>query len=329
MNVQPRVSVIIPAYNVRDYLEEALVSLERQSLQAFEAIVVDDGSTDGTADLAEQFCQRDSRFQLVKKPNGGLSSARNAGIRQAQADYIALLDGDDRYEPEKLANHVEWLDRDPSIGVVYSASKIIRTDGKPSWMSLDGKPIQSDPLVALLCKNFVGHGSNGIFRRVLIDQVGEFDETLRSSEDIDFWLRTAATHQWRFQREPRALCCYRVRPAGLSFNVAQMQRSHERVIQSAYQRSQAQLEPWMPTAYAHMYRFLARLALTGGDTVLARQLMQQAWSSDRSIFYRDPRSLLTLIAVQLAPVSKQIIGRSLNVPHERSSTTKSIESRNL
>jgi cellulose synthase/poly-beta-1,6-N-acetylglucosamine synthase-like glycosyltransferase len=329
MNTQPKVSVVIPAYNVCAYLEEALKSLERQSFQAFEAIVVDDGSTDGTVNLVQQFCQRDSRFRLFTKPNGGLSSARNYGIRQAQAGYIAMLDGDDRYEPDKLANHVQCLDRDPRVGVVYSASKIIRHDGQLSWMSLDGKPIQSNPLVSLLCKNFVGHGSNAVFRRILINEVGEFDETLRSSEDIDFWLRIAATGRWHFYREPRALCCYRVRPAGLSFNVAQMQRSHEQVIQSAYHRSREQLEPWLPTAYAHMYRFLARLALTGGDTTLARQLMQQAWSSDRSIFYDDPRSLLTLIAVQLAPLSKQIIGRSLDISQRRSSAAKSIQSKNL
>lgn len=329
MSFRPRVSVIIPAYNVCTYLEETLLSLEQQSLQSFEAIVVDDGSTDATAEVAQQFCQRDSRFRLITKVNGGLSSARNFGMRQAQADYIAMLDGDDRYEPDKLANHVQWLDRDPRIGVVYSASKVIRDDGQLSWMPLSGKPIDADPLVALLCKNFIGHGSNAVFRRVLVREVGEFDETLRSSEDLDFWLRVAATKCWRFHREPSALCCYRVRPSGLSFNVDQMQRSHEHVIQAAYHRSPEQIEPWLPAAYAHMYRFLSRIALTGGDTQQARQFMQQAWFTDQTIFYRDPRSLLTLIAVQLAPLANQILQRSLNARSARSSTPRSIQSRNL
>ncbi|MBD1821730.1 glycosyltransferase family 2 protein [Cyanobacteria bacterium FACHB-DQ100] len=326
---KPKVSVIIPAYNVGAYLEEALISLEQQSLRAFEAIVVNDGSTDRTVEIAEQFCQRDSRFQLITKPNGGLSSARNAGIHKAQADYIALLDADDRYEPDKLTNHVERLDRDPSVGIVYSASHIIRDDGQRSWMSLSGKPIAADPLVSLMYKNFVGHGSNAVFRRVLIDEVGEFDEALRSCEDIDFWLRVAATGRWRFYREPRPLCCYRVRPSGLSFNVAEMQRSQEQVLQAAYQRSREQLEPYLPTAYAYMYRFLARLALTGGDTQQAQQLIQQAWKSDRSIFYTDPRSLLTLIAVKLSPLSKQLIRRSLDVSHNRSTPAKTIQSKSL
>jgi cellulose synthase/poly-beta-1,6-N-acetylglucosamine synthase-like glycosyltransferase len=334
MSNHPKVSVVIPAYNIRTYVAEALISLENQSLQSFEAIVVDDGSTDGTANIVKQFCQRDPRFRLFTKPNGGLSSARNYGIRQVQAEYIAMLDGDDCFEPTKLANHVEWLDRDPDIGVVYSASKIIRDDGRVSWMSLSGKPILPDSLPSLLCKNFMGHGSNAVFRRVLVQEVGEFDETLRSSEDLDFWLRVAATGRWHFHREPQALCCYRVRPSGLSFNVMQMQRSHEQVLQAAYDRSKDQLEPWLPTAYAYMYRFLARIALTGGDTKQAQQLMQQAWSADRSIFYRDPRSLLTLIAVKLAPIAKQLIGKSLGESQGPSlgdalDTTTSIQSKNL
>lgn len=320
MHNSSKVSVIVPVYNVCSYLEETLKSIECQSFSAFEVIIVDDGSTDGSAEIAQQFCQRDSRFHLITKPNGGLSSARNAGISAAKAEYIALLDGDDLYEADKLANHIERLDRDPQVGVVYSASKIIRDDGRLTWMSLSGQPVADDPLVALLCKNFVGHGSNAVFRRVLVDEVGLFDEALRSSEDLDFWLRIAATDRWQFDREPRALCRYRVRPSGLSFNVAQMQRSHEQVLQAAYARSPERVEPWLPTAYAHLYRLLARFSLTAGDTQQAREFIQQAWQRDRTIFYRDPRSLVTLVAVQLAPLAKQAIRRSLgskNLAHNR------------
>lgn len=311
MGIFPTVTVVIPAYNVRAYIREALASLEQQSFQNFEVVIVNDGSTDDTTEVVQPFCDRDQRFRLVNKPNGGLSSARNFGIRHARAAYIALLDGDDAYLPDKLANHVAHLDRDPHIGVVYSASKIIRDDGRPTAMFLSGKPILPESLLALLCKNFVGHGSNALFRRELVGEIGEFDETLRSSEDVDFWLRVASTGRWQFYREPRPLCCYRVRPSGLSFNIDQMQRSHEQVLQSAYQRDPEKVKPWLPMAYAHMYRFLARLALTSGNAPQARHFIQQAWTFDHSIFYRDPRSFLTLVAVQLAPFAKQVIGRSL------------------
>lgn len=311
MVISPKVSVVVPAYNVRAYIQDALVSLERQSFDKFEVLVVDDGSTDDTAEVVKPFCERDSRFQLVQKQNGGLSSARNCGIHHARAEYIALLDGDDVYEQDKLAAHVALLDRNADVGVAYSASQAIREDGRSTFMSLSGKPIMSDPLLALLCKNFVGHGSNAVFRRSLCDEIGEFDETLRSFEDLDFWLRVAATRRWRFYREPRVLCLYRVRPSGLSFNVVQMQRCCLRVIESAYQRSPEVVEPMLPTAYAYMYRYLARLSLTAGDAEQAHDFIDQALAANYAIFYRDPRSLLTLAAVRLAPLAKLIIGRSL------------------
>lgn len=311
MDVAPKVSIVVPAYNVRSYIEDALVSLERQSFQEFEVLIVDDGSTDGTAEVVKPFCQRDSRFQLLHKQNGGLSSARNYGIRHACADYIALLDGDDVYEPDKLATHVALLDSAADVGVVYSASRVIRDDGRPTFISLSGKPVRSDPLLALLCKNFIGHGSNAVFRRSLFDEVGEFDEALRGSEDVDFWLRIAATRHWRFHLEPRVLCCYRVRPSGLTFNVLEMQRCNEKVIEAAYRRSPEVVGPVLPTAHAYMYRYLARLSLTAGDAEQARDFVDRAMAADRGIFYRDPRSLLTLAAVRLSPLARLVIGRSL------------------
>lgn len=311
MNITPKISVIVPAYNVRRYIEDALESLEKQSFKDFEVIVVDDGSTDDTAELVKPFTARDSRFRLVSKQNGGLSSARNHGILYARSEYIALLDGDDVYEPDKLVTHITILASQPCVGVVYSASRAIREDGQPTFMVLSGKPVHSDPLLALLCKNFVGHGSNAVFRRCLIDEVGNFDETLRSSEDIDFWLRVAATHQWQFYRVPHVLCGYRVRPSGLSFNVAQMENSRSKVIQDAYQRSPEMVEPMLPTAYAYLYRYLARLSLTTGDVSQASQFIDQALKANRSIFYRDIRSLLTLLSVRLAPLSKTLIQQSI------------------
>jgi hypothetical protein len=113
-----------------------------------------------------------------------------------------------------------------------------------------------------------------------------------------------------------------VRPSGLSFNVNQMYDSHLRVLQAAAARSPRQVAPWLETAYAYMYRFLARIALTSGDVTQAHQFIDRAWSSDRSIFYRDPRSLLTLIAGKFSPLTRQLISRSLG-------SARSIQGKNL
>jgi glycosyltransferase involved in cell wall biosynthesis len=307
----PKVSVIVPAYNVAPYLKAALESLRQQSFQTFEVLVVDDGSTDETAAIAQSFCQKDDRFQLLRKSNGGLSSARNYGMRHAKSDYIALLDADDVYHPDKLAVHAARLAAEPSIGVTYSVSRAIRDNGRSTWFTLSGKPVHADPLVALMCKNFIGHGSNAVFRKEIVDTIGDFDETLRSSEDLDFWLRFAATRRWRFERDQRVLCGYRVRPSGLSFNLAQMQFAYERVLQSAHQRSPQRLTSIMPTAYAYMYRMLARTALTTGDRRKAADLIGQAWRSDPSIFVRDTRSLSTLVSVRLFPLANLVIRGTL------------------
>jgi len=309
----PKVTVVVPAYNVSNYIQEALASLEKQTFSDFEVLIVDDGSTDNTADVVQKFCQRDSRFKLLQKSNGGLSSARNYGIRHAQGEYIALLDGDDVYHKDKLATHVARLYSRADVGLVYSASGTIRDDGKPTFITLSGKPINPNPLLALLCKNFIGHGSNAVFRRCLIEEVGGFNESLRSWEDVDLWLRIAATQKWHFHREKRILCYYRVRPSGLSFNIVQMQACGEQVLKDAYQRSPDLVKPMLPTAYAYMYRYLTRLSLQGGDMEAARKFIRQALISDKSIFYRDIRSLLTLISVRLSPIAKLAIGNSLGL----------------
>jgi glycosyltransferase involved in cell wall biosynthesis len=313
MNQNSKVSVIVPAYNVQCYIKEALISLQQQSLREFEALVVDDGSTDGTAKIVQHFCNQDSRFKLLQKPNGGLSSARNYGIHHASTDYIALLDADDRYEPEKLAAHIEVLDRYDKVGVVYSASKAIRDDGGSTFMQLSGKPIYADPLKALLCKNFIGHGSNAVFRRRIVEQVGFFSEALKSSEDIDYWIRIATLGYWTFYRDSRPLVCYRVRPSGLSFNVSQMQHYSEQVLQSAYRRSPKKVGIILPTAYAYLYRYLARLALTGGDKKEARRFIGCAFNKDAFIFIRDIRSFITLLSVLLSPLSYLVIQYSLRI----------------
>ncbi|MEO0933959.1 MAG: glycosyltransferase [Cyanobacteria bacterium J06641_2] len=307
----PKVTVVVPAYNVSKYIREALVSLEKQTFTDFEVLIVNDGSTDNTADIVQKFCERDSRFKLLQKSNGGLSSARNYGIRHAQGEYIALLDGDDFYHKDKLATHVARLYSLDDVGLVYSASRTISDDGKLTFITLSGKPVHPNPLLALLCKNFVGHGSNPVFRRCLIEEVGGFNESLRSWEDVDLWLRIAATQKWRFYREKRTLSYYRVRPSGLSFNTSQMLDCGEIVLKDASQRSPELVKPMLPTAYAYMYRYLTRLSLQGGDIEAARKFIRQALVYDRSIFYRDIRSLLTLISVRLSLISRIAIGNSL------------------
>lgn len=312
----PRVSVVIPAYNVERYIKATLRSLQSQSLSSFEAIVVDDGSTDKTTRIIQDFCRQDVRFRLFRKPNGGLSSARNWGIRQARCPYIALLDGDDIYFKNKLSTHVLVLDNSPQVSVVYSASRAIRDDDRPTFINLSGKPLFNNTVLSLLCKNFVGHGSNAVFRQSLVKKIGLFDETLQSCEDLDFWLRIAEA-EGKFYRIPEILCGYRIRPSGLSFNVKQMQQTLRQVIEAACDRNPELVTPMLPTIRAYSYRYLARLSAGAGQSKQASAFIDQAWAADPSIFYRDVRSLVTLLAVKLNPLSQRLISRTLGVAAAR------------
>lgn len=122
----PEVSVVIPVYNLEAYLEGCLASVEAQSFRDFEAIVVDDGSTDGSRRIAESFAARDARIRVVATPNRGVASARATGVHEARGRYLSFLDGDDRWERDLLRRLLDEADRDPQCDIVCCNFKRVR-----------------------------------------------------------------------------------------------------------------------------------------------------------------------------------------------------------
>ena len=118
----PRISVVVPVYNVEDYLAWCLDSLLAQDLPSFEAILVNDGSPDGSRAIAQRYADADARFKIVDKENGGLSSARNAGIAAAKAPIVAFLDSDDRFTPDACRVIVEAFERTHADVVTFGAN---------------------------------------------------------------------------------------------------------------------------------------------------------------------------------------------------------------
>ena len=119
---KPIVSVIIPCFNQAQYLTEALNSVLNQTFQNWECIIVNDGSPDNTEEVALGWCNKDKRFKYLKKENGGLSSARNAGLKIAQGEYIQFLDSDDLLQKEKIESQVSFLGYNLNVDIVYSSS---------------------------------------------------------------------------------------------------------------------------------------------------------------------------------------------------------------
>ncbi|MEM9513064.1 MAG: glycosyltransferase family A protein, partial [Cyanobacteria bacterium P01_E01_bin.48] len=193
----PRVSVVVPAYNVEDFIADTLRSIFAQTYRDIEILVVIDGSPDQSAEVCRQF--DDPRLHIIEQENRGLAGARNTGIRHARGEYVAFLDGDDMWEPEKIERHVEHLDRCPEVGVSFSRSKFFGGTSAAYLMSATGR-IDAK---RLLCRNPISNGSTPVVRRETLEAARRgaefFDESLRRNEDIDLWLRIACQTKWQLE----------------------------------------------------------------------------------------------------------------------------------
>jgi len=202
------VDVVIPVYNGERYIIAALASAAAQTHPPAKIVVVDDGSTDGTPALVRGFAGP-VPVEYLRKPNGGLSSARNAGIARCTSDYIAFLDADDAWHPAKLAEQLkvfaagEFAD----LGAVYCGYEIVDEmgDRSDSFFVLDiDSSLRGRIFERLFYGNKVaGSGSAVLAKRECFDTVGCFDETLAAFEDWDMWLRIARNYSFDFV--PQAL----------------------------------------------------------------------------------------------------------------------------
>ena len=187
----PLVTVVTPAYNIAKYIGEAVDSVLRQTFQDFEYLVVDDASVDDTINVIKAHVHEDPRFRLVEVEHGGPSAARNAGIREAKGEYIAFLDGDDRWHPKFLERQLGLIQSlPPDVGVVFCRSRIVLENGTPVFFQWHraGRYDFDDFLVS---GNPARSGSSLLIRKSCFTDAGGFDEKLYYGEDLDMWLRIA------------------------------------------------------------------------------------------------------------------------------------------
>jgi glycosyltransferase involved in cell wall biosynthesis len=222
------VSVVIPAFNASDTILEALESVSQQTYRNLEIVVVDDGSTDGTSALVQHHQQRDARVRLIQKPNGGVASARNAGIRSSLGAFVAFIDADDLWHPTKIAKQMTaLLAGGPETALVYSPFRVIDIDGKV-LSSSRRFGASGWVLYRHFHANLVGNGSSILVRKEVLEELGGFDPRLREAgaegcEDLLLQLRIAA--RYRFAEVSEYLVGYRRRPGSMSSNAEQMIRS--------------------------------------------------------------------------------------------------------
>ncbi len=185
--VKPKVSVIIPTYNRLPMVQEAVESVLAQDFEDFELIVVDDGSTDGTAEVIRKY---GGRVRLIEHAhNRGVSAARNTGILHSRGKYIAFLDSDDLWVKGKLRIQVNFLDENPQFLLCYTDEIWIRKGKRVNPMKKHSK--YSGWIFEKCLPLCIISPSSAMMRRSLFQKVGLFDEALPVCEDYDFWLRVS------------------------------------------------------------------------------------------------------------------------------------------
>jgi GT2 family glycosyltransferase len=222
----PIVSVVIPCYNQSRFLSTAIESVLAQSWRPTEIIVVDDGSTDSTAAVADQY---GGRLTYHYKPNGGLASARNFGIRHATGTFLAFLDSDDWWHPRFLETVIGVLRHRQGPGLAYCRQQPVDQSGVPLATAVMNDAIVGNLVTALIAGNRVTADAVVVDAASVL-RVGGFDESLRSNEDWDLWLRLAENGV-PFIFVPRTLAYYRQHSGGLHLDLGPMYRSYVAVLE--------------------------------------------------------------------------------------------------
>ncbi|WP_174801301.1 glycosyltransferase family 2 protein [Martelella limonii] len=304
----PIASIVVPAYNAATTIRETLVSLMEQSFTDLEILVVDDGSSDSTAEIVKR-CP-DPRVRLISQPNRGLAGAHNTGIALAKGKYIGFCDADDLWLPEKLELHIRHLEQNLDVGISFSGSSLIDRRGEP--VGINQTPKLSNITAAdVFCRNPIGNGSAAVLRAEALKGFGYrpageterdwwFDENFRQSDDIEGWLRFILTQDWKIEGIPGHLTLYRIHVGALSANV-------ERQFQTwcAMRDKIARIAPDLVArhgnrAEAYQLRYLARRCVSMRQGRKALSFALRALKASPRPFFEEPvKSTVTLAAAAL------------------------------
>ena len=308
------VSVIIPAYNIDQYLAETLDSVLAQTYTHFEVMIVNDGSIDHTLNIAKEYAAKDNRIRVLSQSNQGLAGARNRGIRETTGELLAFLDGDDRWHPTKLSAHVSHFE---SFGPDAKSAEVPRLDmsfAKVAFITSTGsytKQYSNSKLTNLKPEDFYIENlaitpSNVVIRRSVLDRVGQFVSHPGGLEDQELFVRIA----WSgaiIEGLDTVLTEYRIVENSLSSNLSRMEKSWQLLNHHVDSYAPSLVKQHYDRAYAYFLRYLARR----GIRIRAKPQETQAfiWRAirqDKSLLWVEPRrTLSTLFFAYLPHLSKQ------------------------
>lgn len=301
----PGISVIIPTYNRRKQVLEALASVQAQTLAPFEIVVVDDGSTD---DTVEHLSTLGGAIRYFRTENQGVSSARNHGIRMAQGEWIAFLDSDDEWDPGKLARQMACVKRTGTMVCLTGCTNEegVRLDDLEAMDPDLGAG--EDRIYPSSDYRFFRHPRHPYIQTALVSRaallaIGGFDETLRVAEDTKLLYRLVMTHGYAAVNEPLVRICRKRNECGLSDDpdpsVAALRYDCYARVQSEFSQAMAGRDREISNALRANYRYFvsrrAELACVLRDAPLARSLGREGLASGGD-FKSRLRSLLILVS---------------------------------
>ncbi len=274
------VSVIIPTFNRRDYITIALDSVLAQTYKDYEIIIIDDGSSDDTKEVLKPY--RDN-LRYFFQENRGIAPSRNRGIEEARGDYIALLDSDDYWLPEKLEHQVNGFRKNPQCGMIATRCSSIDSSGRFRKHNRPGK--SGWVLLDLFKANFI-RTSSAMITRECLTTVGLFDESLTECEEYDLWLRIAKHYPISFINDP--LTIYTDNPHGVSTDSLVGRLIRLKVLEKEY------LKESIPSALyrkrlAQNYRHVGRHFLNRGKKEEGKRYLKNALALNpvnlKNLFY--------------------------------------------
>lgn len=274
------VSVIVPNYNYADFIGKTLESVLNQTYTDTEIIVVDDCSTDDSRSIVRSYGEK---VRLVEqKENQGVSNARNRGVAESEGEYIAFLDADDIWLPDKIERQLEIFRDDSEVGFVHCSVTLIDPDEQPmSDITDGGKGHIADAFLTFNGGAVIGAGSTGILLRDVFEDVGGFDPRLSTAADWDFCYRVATKYKIGFVDQPKVL--YRVHNSNMHGNIRVMEHDILIGFQKAFSVKTGQNKRH---CYGNMYRVLAGSYFNAGMyTDFLRNTAKSLWFRPSGIRY--------------------------------------------
>lgn len=300
VTLMPKISVVIPCYNDAEDVGEALESVLEQTAydRIREVIVVDDGSTDGSREVLQRYEEANEKVLCVFQENRGPGAARNAGIRRSTGDYIAFLDADDLWLPDKIEKQARFLEKHPEVGLLYTDHYIIELDGtrRRIWSNhYDYR--RRDNLERLFTYGGPIIVPSAIVKAECLEEVGLFDGTLPKGQDTDLWLRIAA--EYPIHHLPVPLVVRRRRRGSVSADVVEKAKHLETVVEKITEKY-PRLEDRKGLRQARTQNRIGLYFLAEGNRARARHAALNAIKADRTY----PGGYLVLI-LSLFPLNAQ------------------------